>query len=168
MKRKSSGLGAGLTKTMRKSIYKRDGYACALCGRADGLQIHHVVHRSQGGPNEPWNLVTLCPMCHQLAHGERPVFEGYEYLKDFGWTPEEIRQNIIEYLADLYIGKGYVWLETGPVRLKDVPKAMFKLNPAPAADMDAEADEEPIGGFIVEGWEEPGPGPELKPLERGW
>lgn len=165
MKRKGSGLGAGLTKERRKSIYRRDGYACALCGRADGLQIHHVVHRSQGGKDEPWNLVTLCPMCHQLAHGERPVYVGYEYLKDYGWTPEEIRQDIVEYLADLYINEGYIWTPTGPVAMVDERKRLFELNQPGEPEGDPDADDTAPVAWLV--WEEPGPGPEVKPLERG-
>lgn len=166
MKRKGSGLGAGLTKARRKSIYRRDGYACALCGRADGLQIHHVVHRSQGGTDEPWNLITLCPMCHQLAHGERPVFVGYEYLRDYGWTPEEIRQDIVEYLADFYIDQGYIWTPKGLVAMVDERKRLFELNQPEEPEGDADADDTAPVAFLT--WEEPGPGPEVKPLERGW
>lgn len=163
------GLGAGLTPARRKSIYRRDGYACALCGRADGLQIHHVVHRSQGGPDEPWNLITLCPMCHQLAHGERPIYVGYEYLRDFGWTPEEIRQNIIEYLTDLYADQFKLWTEEGPIHYRDVRKKIFNADRTPAPESEPEADDTPPCDPYTHYWpEEPEPGPEIKPLEREW
>lgn len=111
--RRQKGLGAGLTKEMRKQVYRRDGWACALCGRADGLQIHHVVPRGRGGCDEEWNLVTLCPMCHQLAHGERPIYFGYDYLREQGWTPEYMAQQIVEYLADHYIETWRVWTPHG-------------------------------------------------------
>ena len=32
-------------------------------------QIHHIQFRSQmGSDNCEWNLITLCPRCHQEAH----------------------------------------------------------------------------------------------------
>lgn len=164
--KRSNGLSAGLTKARRKAVYRRDGFACVLCGRADGLQIHHVTPKSQGGPDESWNLVTLCPMCHQLAHGERPVYEGYEYLRDFGWTPEDVKQEIIEYLADYYVDIGQVWTEEGLVNFEDVNEVLFKQNPDLPPEGDPAADDEPPIAFL--GWEEPGPGPEVKPLEREW
>ena len=56
---------------------KRDGFKCQLCGRAKGdkeqglyvpqrvqLNAHHRIRRKAGGPDELWNLVTLCEDCH--------------------------------------------------------------------------------------------------------
>lgn len=106
-------IGANITKTTRKAVYRRDGFACALCGRADGLQIHHVIPRGKGGCSEEWNLITLCPMCHQLAHGERPCYLGYDFLKQQGYTPEYMQQLAIEYLSDHYIETGRVWTPAG-------------------------------------------------------
>lgn len=34
-----------------------------------GLHIHHILFRSQGGPDEDWNLIALCKYCHDRAHG---------------------------------------------------------------------------------------------------
>ena len=62
-------LSANLTKETRKSIYRRDGYRCALCDSTRFLQIHHVVPRGQGGTDSPHNLICLCSDCHALAHG---------------------------------------------------------------------------------------------------
>jgi hypothetical protein len=32
------------------------------------IDIHHIVEVSEGGGNEPGNLVALCPTCHALFH----------------------------------------------------------------------------------------------------
>jgi hypothetical protein len=32
------------------------------------LQIHHINYRSQGGPDEVWNLILLCDAHHRLMH----------------------------------------------------------------------------------------------------
>ena len=62
-------LSAKITNETRKAVYRRDGFRCALCDDTRGLQIHHVVRRSQGGTDFPHNLITLCWRCHAAAHG---------------------------------------------------------------------------------------------------
>lgn len=81
---------------IRKEVYRRDGFRCALCDDTRGIQIHHCIRRSRGGNDTPFNLITLCWRCHALAHGTKmPEYPDY-------FTPEECRQAIIEYLADYY------------------------------------------------------------------
>jgi len=49
--------------------FERDGYRCVVpgcTGRAN-LQSHHIEFLSLGGPDEPWNRVTLCAQHH--LHG---------------------------------------------------------------------------------------------------
>ena len=99
-------LSANLTNETRKSIYRRDGYRCALCDSTRFLQIHHVVPRGHGGTNSPHNLICLCSDCHALAHGTK--------LKDYtdsvvDITQEDIEHACVEYLADYYAGEGYLW-----------------------------------------------------------
>ena len=76
---------ANIPNSVRRSVYRRDGYRCALCDSATGLQIHHIVHRSEGGSNLPQNLITLCWKCHAVAHGTRmpeyPEYVDREYIE---------------------------------------------------------------------------------------
>ena len=90
-----------ITNETRKAIYRRDGYQCAVCGDPRRLQIHHVVHRSQGGGDEQMNLITLCPVCHALAHGMNLI--GVDF------TPADVEQAMVEYLSDLYADLGFRW-----------------------------------------------------------
>ena len=46
----------------------RDKGKCRSCGLRSTLQVHHIVFRSHGGPDETWNLVTLCESCHSGIH----------------------------------------------------------------------------------------------------
>ena len=87
---------AKLTNAQRKAIYRRDGFRCAVCGSTRYLQIHHYIHRGQGGTNTPHNLITLCSDCHALAHGINLIG-----LPDM--TQEEMEQWIVEYLEDMYV-----------------------------------------------------------------
>lgn len=36
------------------------------CGM--GWHVHHIKRRSQGGTNDPWNLVLLCGIAHGYVH----------------------------------------------------------------------------------------------------
>jgi hypothetical protein len=46
------------------------GYRCAVptCRTILAIDIHHIVEVSEGGGNEPGNLLALCPTCHALFH----------------------------------------------------------------------------------------------------
>lgn len=100
-------ISASIPKEIRKAVYKRDGYRCALCDGTNGLQIHHCVHRSMGGSNSPQNLVTLCWKCHAAAHGTK-LPEYPEYI-----TEGYIEQAIVEYLSDYYAEQGQEWYPFG-------------------------------------------------------
>lgn len=94
-------IGANISSSVRKQVYRREGYRCALCDSTKYIQIHHVVKRSQGGTNSLHNLVCLCSDCHALAHGMN--------LNGWDATQEDVEQAIVEYLADLYAEEGVVW-----------------------------------------------------------
>lgn len=102
-------IGANISKETRKSIYKREGYQCAVCGSTRQLEIHHVVKRSRGGGNNPENLVCLCHICHCLVHGERAMPEAYR--RSLGPLREEdVELALVEYLADYYAeNEGRAW-----------------------------------------------------------
>ncbi len=53
---------------LRQQILDRDGWKCQHCGRRDQLQIHHLVRRSQMGPDTEDNLMTVCSDCHRQLH----------------------------------------------------------------------------------------------------
>ncbi len=95
-------LSARLSNAVRKMVYRRDGWACVLCDSRSYLQIHHVVPRSEGGANQPPNLVTLCSRCHAQIHGDLPP--AADWL-----TPPDMVQACVEYLADYYTDAGCVW-----------------------------------------------------------
>lgn len=60
-----------------RAVDRRDGQECRCCGRrcsptAIGLleraERHHIIPRSLNGPDETWNLITLCRDCHDDRH----------------------------------------------------------------------------------------------------
>lgn len=62
--------------TLRKKVYRKDGYQCQNCQAYGGpkgnaeLRAHHVVPVSKGGTNEMSNLITVCEKCHKSIHGD--------------------------------------------------------------------------------------------------
>jgi hypothetical protein len=53
----------------RRLVLQRDKH-CAnpLCGATRGLEVHHIIHWSDGGSTDTWNLITLCRRCHRDHH----------------------------------------------------------------------------------------------------
>ena len=89
-------MNANITRGVRKGVYRRDGYRCALCDSTKGLQVHHIVPRSHGGNDKAYNLITLCWKCHAVAHGT--TIRDYPPHIDKEW----IEQSCIEYISDWY------------------------------------------------------------------
>lgn len=62
-----------------KLVDARDMRTCRACGQRtnpDALGLlrghrHHIIYRSARGPDESWNLLTLCPKCHNDEHQDR-------------------------------------------------------------------------------------------------
>lgn len=44
----------------------RELYAqgCIACGTRRQIEVHHIVKRSNGGDDAPWNLLPLCHLHH--------------------------------------------------------------------------------------------------------
>lgn len=57
---------AAYGRSLRDQVVSRDRFTCQSCGRRTRGQVHHILPRSQGGPDTPANLVTLCGRCHML------------------------------------------------------------------------------------------------------
>lgn len=45
---------------------KRNTGVCAICGKTDGVEVHHIDENRSN--NLPSNLITLCESCHQRVH----------------------------------------------------------------------------------------------------
>ena len=92
---------ANIPNDLRRYIYRRDGFQCALCDSTRYLQVHHYIPRGNGGSNSEQNLICLCSDCHALAHGTN--------LRDWEITQADVEQAITEYLADMYAPDWNPW-----------------------------------------------------------
>lgn len=56
-------------ESLKNELYfDRADQRCEWCGEhIDQPEVHHIVPRSEGGPNDPENLILLCPNHHRQA-----------------------------------------------------------------------------------------------------
>ena len=76
-------LSAHISNQTRKAVYRRDGYRCALCDDTRGLQVHHVVRRSQGGLGTEENIWTGCQRCHNAFDSEATDGPLHARMRDY-------------------------------------------------------------------------------------
>lgn len=55
---------------IRRQVLHEAGFKCAnpTCRTILTLDVHHLDYVSEGGSNQPANLLALCPNCHTLHH----------------------------------------------------------------------------------------------------
>lgn len=66
----------GMSKSVRFSIFARDGFTCRYCGRQSdvvALVVDHVIPVAQDGTNDPENLITACVDCNQGKGAKTPT-----------------------------------------------------------------------------------------------
>jgi len=69
-------------------VFERDGWRCTVpgCSSYRNLHSHHIVFRSDHGPDDPWNRTALC-----AAHHQRCVHEGIGRIRIRGRAPGALR-----------------------------------------------------------------------------
>jgi hypothetical protein len=62
----------------RRFVWRRDGDRCTVpgCRASSFLEVHHIVHREDGGGNDAENLTLLCGGHHDAHHAGRLVIRG--------------------------------------------------------------------------------------------
>lgn len=77
-------------------VLARDEYTCQCCKnkhKDSKLEAHHIVYRSQGGSDDPKNLITLCHTCHKALHNGK--------LKNF--HPEGMKKGNLKHATQMNI-----------------------------------------------------------------
>jgi 5-methylcytosine-specific restriction endonuclease McrA len=57
-------------RRLRALALSRDRESCKWCGSKHRLEVHHHFYRSSWYDTQLDDLVTLCPNCHDVAHGK--------------------------------------------------------------------------------------------------
>ena len=84
----------------------RDNHKCKLCEKNKGvLEVHHMLKVSDGGTNNPENLVTLCEKCHKKVHKDLKI--ATKLKKIFGKLKKRhVHTTILNTIMPLF----YEWL----------------------------------------------------------
>ena len=63
---------------LRRLVLFRDGHRCQVpgCTATRGLDLHHIIHWSDDGPTDSWNLITICSRHHRMHHKHRLGISG--------------------------------------------------------------------------------------------
>lgn len=84
-----NGRSDSIPFSVRAQVRRRDHERCRMCGTSDNLQVHHITYRSQGGSDDPTNLITLCVYHHNNGSGSvhdnkrrwQPVCRAYVWVR---------------------------------------------------------------------------------------
>jgi hypothetical protein len=78
-------------------VLERDGWKCTYpgCGARASLHVHHIVFRSRGGSDDPWNLTVVCNFHHNLIHTEKIAVRG-RAPATLEWTPPKLMQEVLD------------------------------------------------------------------------
>ena len=67
------GLNYGFNNT-KAFVLHRDNYTCQYCrgkSKDKRLHCHHIIFKTNGGSDEPENLIVLCRTCHDNLHDKK-------------------------------------------------------------------------------------------------
>lgn len=79
-----------VSKSLRFDIFRRDSFTCQYCGSKPPdviLEIDHITPLSQGGEDDPANLITSCNSCNRgksakiLQPADQPHDLDLDYLE---------------------------------------------------------------------------------------
>lgn len=99
----------------RQATLFRDHYTCQVCkkkSKNEKLHAHHIIYRSNGGPDLLNNLVCVCETCHTKIHNGSitPKFKKPKTFKDAGLM-NQIKDKLVEefkeIIPNVHITYGY-------------------------------------------------------------
>ena len=57
-----------ISKRTKRELLEIWKNKCAVCGRQDYLEFHHLIGKANGGTDNFDNLIVLCGCCHAAIH----------------------------------------------------------------------------------------------------
>jgi hypothetical protein len=68
---------------VQHSLLMEAGYKCGnpTCRNVITLELHHIEYVSEGGGDDPDNLLSLCPYCHAMHHAGHIPVEAIRHWK---------------------------------------------------------------------------------------
>ena len=98
-------------ENVKAYILSRDSYKCqcGLKGCNEKLHVHHIKFRSNGGSDNPNNLITLCEKHHKMLH-EGKIKLNVKNFKELkaATIMNVIRKRLLEFYLDAEETFGYI------------------------------------------------------------
>ena len=95
---------------IQQKVKIRDGFACRLCGDWKGkfypetsaiveaIHAHHIIPKSQGGPDTMENLITLCDLCHAVPTHQWWRWFGIDKIQNGKQKMEKVKLRFDNYM----------------------------------------------------------------------
>jgi hypothetical protein len=96
-------------ENVKSYVLSRDNHKCYFkCKDSHKLEVHHIKFRSNGGTDNPNNLITLCEKCHKKVHlGKLELnIKKHKELKS-ATVMNIIRKRLLEFYAEAEETFGY-------------------------------------------------------------
>jgi len=134
-----------VTQAQKRRIKQEAGFKCAVptCTQTSPLEIHHIVHRHNGGTDEDENLICLCAGCHGRYHlneiTAQAITEYKQRLRrislilavhEYGFLEALFRGQSVE-LDNATLNLGGRLERNGLVTVTDLQNGQFRLNITP-------------------------------------
>jgi len=73
---------------------------CEICDvKLFSLDRHHIISKSKGGNNKPYNIAKLCQVCHRKIHTGQIRILG-KFLSTNGWILEYEENDDVSNISD--------------------------------------------------------------------
>lgn len=95
-------------ENVKSYVLSRDKHTCFFKCKDSKLEVHHIKFRSQGGTDNPNNLITLCEKCHKKVHAGKLELnvKKHKELKS-ATIMNVIRKRLLEFYTEAEETFGY-------------------------------------------------------------
>lgn len=95
-------------ENVKSYVLSRDKHTCFFKCKDSKLEVHHIKFRSNGGTDNPNNLITLCKKCHKKVHAGKLELnvKKHKELKS-ATIMNVIRKRLLEFYLDAVETFGY-------------------------------------------------------------
>ena len=141
-------MSRSLSKKLRFEIFKRDGFVCQYCGNTPPqivLECDHIIPVSDGGENDPDNLIAACFDCNRgksnvrlevampsleertemLRERQEQVHAFEEMIREINYEKQCVIDEVVAVYDDVFEG----WTLTDSAQ-RSIRKFLDKLPPS--------------------------------------
>jgi hypothetical protein len=121
-----------ISKAIRDQLLVEAQHRCTICSERC-FEIHHIVEQSEGGNDQPDNLIVMCPNCHQHRYHRCGEFtrDQLRMYKRQLQERAEIEKRLLQNLDDIRVAvREKNAREVQTELLKELTNAKALINPS--------------------------------------